>query len=370
MCIPGVDSPDLMAYRFKPSQRLDKSFRRIGLEQIDYSLARLASKSGDHAIDVHETRKCMKRLRALLRIARSGIGEAAFKRENACFRDIAQLLAATRDRHVLLETLVKLQAARGTDNARLVAAIARARAVLDADSEQMVVPPTAERKARTALLEARSRFERIALSGRGFKTMEGGLRRTYADAREALPEAYRIGTDEAFHELRKHVQHHWRHMLLLSRAWPAMFAARATAARNLSQGLGDDHDLAVLAELVSRLSPSRLKRGEARLIAAAARERQEELRSLARLIGEQLLAEEPRDFTRRMAAYWQTARRHARRGAQRTDVRPVSAGAVVCAVDPDLPESASSSKSPPPTAAAASAVAARAKARGRTSPKS
>jgi CHAD domain-containing protein len=357
-----------MPYRFKPTQRLDKSFRRVGLEQIDHALARLASKTGDHAVDVHETRKCMKRLRALLRIARPSLGEVAFKRENARFRDIAQLLAATRDRHVLLETLVKLQAACRTDDAHLVAALARARTALDADSEQMVVPPASERKARTALVGARRKIERIALSGRGFDTIEGGLRRTYADARKALPEAYRIGTDAAFHELRKHVQHHWRHMLLLSRVWPAEFAARAAAARELSQALGDDHDLAVLAEFLVRLPPSRMPRAEARLVAAAARERQQELRARAHLVGNQLLAEEPRDFTRRIAAYWRTARRHTRRRVPHDDARGETAGAVVPAVESGAPGPSGAPPSPPH--ADASAKPARAKTRGRASAKS
>lgn len=350
-----------MAYRLKLTQRLDKSFRRVGLEQIDHALARLAKRTGDHAIDVHETRKCMKRLRALLRIARPSLSEAVFKRENARYRDIAQLLAATRDRHVLLETVVKLQAARGTDDARLVAALTRARAALDADSKQMAVPAVSERKARVALAEARRKLERVVLAGGGFNTIEGGLRRTYADAREALPEAYRLGTDEAFHELRKHVQHHWRHMLLLSRAWPAMFAARAAAARNLSQALGDDHDLAVLAEFLSRLPSSRLKQGEARLVLAAARDRQEELRALARLIGEQLLAEEPRDFTRRIAAYWRTARRHVRRGPRRSEARSETASAVVCAAGAEPASAPHATTSSKPV---------RAKARGRASAKS
>lgn len=301
-----------MPYRLKLTQRLDKSFRRVGLEQIDHALARLASRSGDHAVDVHETRKCMKRLRALLRIARPSLGEAVFKRENARFRDIAQLLAATRDRHVLIETLVKLQAARGEGDDRLVAAIAKLRAVIEGAGAEATVPPEAERAARAGLLEARRVFARIELSGRGFKTIEGGLRRTYAAAREALPEAYRLGTDEAFHELRKHVQQHWRHMLLVSRAWPAVFAARATAARNLSQALGDDHDLAVLADFVGGVPSAQLKRAQARLVIAAARSYQGELRSVAELLAKQLLVEEPRAFARRVAAYWQTARRHAR----------------------------------------------------------
>ncbi len=53
-------------------------------------------------------------------------------------------------------------------------------------------------------------------------------------------------TDEDFHALRKSVQQHWRHMQLLSRAWPEALSARADEAKALSQLLGEDHDLYVL----------------------------------------------------------------------------------------------------------------------------
>ena len=62
---------------------------------------------------MHETRKALKRLRALLRLVRPAMGEAAFKQENAQLRDIGLSLSGARDRHVLLETVNKLEGAAG-----------------------------------------------------------------------------------------------------------------------------------------------------------------------------------------------------------------------------------------------------------------
>src|SRR5262249_61429837 len=70
-------------------------------------------------------------------------------------------------------------------------------------------------------------------------------------ARKALPRAITTGRDEDFHGWRKTLQHYWRLMQLLTPCWPSELSARVEAARTLSQILGDDHDLALLRQLVS-----------------------------------------------------------------------------------------------------------------------
>mgnify|MGYP000267000312 CR=1 FL=1 len=52
--------------------------------------------------------------------------------------------------------------------------------------------------------------------------------------RERLEEARDGPTDEALHEWRKAVQHHWRHLLLLKQAWPEQIGARAKLAREVA----------------------------------------------------------------------------------------------------------------------------------------
>ena len=80
---------------------------------------------GDHAVAVHETRKALKRLRALLRLIRPAIGDDAFRHENAQLRDIGLSLSGARDRHVLLETVNKLEGAAGYGTQRSHGRIAR-----------------------------------------------------------------------------------------------------------------------------------------------------------------------------------------------------------------------------------------------------
>ncbi len=54
---------------------------------------------------IHETRKALKRLRALVRLLREELGEQQFKREHAILRDAARRLAGARDAEVMVGTL-------------------------------------------------------------------------------------------------------------------------------------------------------------------------------------------------------------------------------------------------------------------------
>src|SRR5262245_16843053 len=97
-----------MPFRFKLSEPFEDGWPRIGREQIERALAQLEG-SGDRAVAVHETRKSLKRLRALLQLIRPALGEEAYRAENAHLREIARLLSGARDRHVLFETIAKLE---------------------------------------------------------------------------------------------------------------------------------------------------------------------------------------------------------------------------------------------------------------------
>ena len=56
-----------MPYRFKIDEPVEKGFRRIAREQLDVALAELAAPQVPPK-GVHECRKALKRLRALVRL--------------------------------------------------------------------------------------------------------------------------------------------------------------------------------------------------------------------------------------------------------------------------------------------------------------
>ncbi len=290
-----------MAFRFKLGEPFEEGVRRITVDQITRAQAQLGDK-GDNAVAVHETRKGLKRLRALLRLIRPAIGEEAFRRENAQLRDIGLSLSGARDRHVLLETANKLEGAAGMARKGLMSGLRNCIAAVNGAGL-----PLSMQQAQDRLAEANDRLAGLHIEGSGFDIVGAGLERSYRKARRAFAHAYREPTDEAFHEWRKGAQAHWRQMTLLARAWPEYLSARASEARTLSQLLGDDHDLAMLVAFVHSEAAVALSGEHAALIEKAARQRQAELREAGRPRGERLFAEPPKRLRRSIGAYWQAA---------------------------------------------------------------
>jgi hypothetical protein len=73
----------------------------------------------------------------------------------------------------------------------------------------------------------------VALDARSYDPAWDGLEKVYRKARRAFAVAYAEPDDEAFHEWRKAVQQHWRHMALIANAWPDAMKAREALAREL-----------------------------------------------------------------------------------------------------------------------------------------
>ena len=294
-----------MAFRFKLAEPFEEGCKRIAREQIERAQSQL-KETGDPVVAVHETRKSLKRLRALLRLIRPALGEEAYRAENAQVREIGRLLSSARDRAVLIETVAKLEALPGVGRKSLCQAV---RDVLNGSNggESPMVEAAAMKQAQSHLAEAGKRVGRLRLAGKGFEVIGPGLEAGYRKARRAFHAAYVEHTDESFHEWRKGTQQHWRHMALLSRAWIDCMAARVAEARRLSQVLGDDHDLALLTAFIRSERASGIGAERAAMVEKLAHQRQKELRALAQPMGQRLFAEGARSLHRRMATYWEAA---------------------------------------------------------------
>lgn len=288
-----------MAYRFELNETLEAGFRRIGLSQIERAAADLQATG--RATAVHDTRKALKRIRALLRLVRPALGEHVFRRENERFRGIAELLSGTRDAQVMYETLAKLDAQAKKQERKQIARIRAALTEHLGDSHAASAEQV--REALLRLEEGARAIREVALRGTGFDAAWSGMERVYARGRKAMARACKDPEDETLHEWRKAVQLHWRHMGLLERSWEEALEARAVLARQISQLLGDDHDLAVLSARVQGLQAG----SSGNLVVRLAREEQARLRERAQLLGERLYAARPSEMRERMALYWRTA---------------------------------------------------------------
>ena len=293
-----------MAYRLKVSEPFEAGVRRIGLQQIDRALGQLQSNQAI-AVGVHATRKGLKRIRALLRLARPALGDAVYKHENERYRDLARHLSAQRDEVVVMETVSTFETAA---TGRTKTAFAMARARLAKPDIEHPAQNSAVAHAITGLVEGRTHMAGLIIPGRDYACAWEGLERAYRQAERAFETATQTRDNEDVHIWRKRVQYHWRHVMLLSAAWPEEMAVRIATARQLSAILGQDHDIAMmLTELAGdgpTEIPAQMTAHQRKLAEAFARERQSALRREAHQLTQRLFAEGASAFRRRIETYW------------------------------------------------------------------
>lgn len=302
----GQNLGDLsVAYRFKLKEDIQQGLRRILTEQIERAVVSLSA--DDSVTAVHDARKSLKRIRALLRLLRHGLGNETFATENARFRDIAHLLSQTRDIDVMIAIMTQWQAARG--HGKLDSAYASLLEILvDQKAATRQSGTTAQIADAVRRLDiAPIAVQELVLTPPTFAIIEQGLSDTLRRCRQRLKRAYDDDSDEAFHDWRKTVQLHWRHMRLLEQAWPDYFLARATLASELSQCLGEAQDMALLLSFldspkVSAMSPAAIDE-----VRETTLNHQERMRKTGYPMGQRLLADKPAAFASSAAIYWQTA---------------------------------------------------------------
>ncbi|MEO1545072.1 MAG: CHAD domain-containing protein, partial [Pseudomonadota bacterium] len=262
-----------MAYSFSVREDPEKAVHRILVGQ--YALARSQLRSPkDLESTIHETRKCLKRARALLRLIEPAVGPKDFKKHDRRARDIANSLAKRRDLDVMFSTIEALKQRCQDKSESLSQALGLMEQALTARLDAHL-PREADRKklssseanaisaARAQLDDAIKATHRLKLSDPSPRhpiesLVRPGLVKTYKKGHRqyrAIPTSSR---EEDWHELRKSVQAHWRQMALLKKAWPDWFLARVELARDMSEHLGNDHDLFVLKNMLATIPQSDL----------------------------------------------------------------------------------------------------------------
>jgi CHAD domain-containing protein len=284
------------AYRLKAGEPLPQGVVLVAHGRIDHAVAELRGRSDSSAEEaVHEARKDLKKLRALLRMTRGELGEDTFRRENTCFRDAGRELAGVRDNDVMLETLMALDLPAGM-GWELRKAIQDQRALGDGDGRR-----TAAAGVVAMLHEARGRVDQWPLERDSFDALHDGLERTYRRGRRDFRAVRSEPTVEALHEWRKRVKDLWYQHTLLRALWPPVMQAVGGEAHELANRLGDDHDLAMLADWVREHAEAEPEFSE------AVQRRRSELQDEAMALGERLYADKPSAYLRRLRRLWEAS---------------------------------------------------------------
>jgi CHAD domain-containing protein len=282
--------------------------RKVARQGIDKAIEALSVPPEERAEGVHQARKRFKELRALLRLVRKPLG-AEFKCENNRLRDLGRALAESRDATAMLESWDALAARfpelfAETDfrqsRRRLQARARQAEgdaAGLDARIVQVI----------DELQTARSCVDSWPLRAKGFDLLAAGVGRTYADGCGELAKVRLDLSDEQLHQWRKRVKDHWYQTRLLAPSWPKLMQLRSDSLKRLADMLGDDHDLAMMQQLMQ--TEPQLFGDQALLerLGIALARRRGELQSAALKQGDELYRVAPKALVARWRRYWDEA---------------------------------------------------------------
>lgn len=290
-----------MPFQLKHDEPVPEGIKRIAGEEIGRAIQHLNGKSGvsrDEA--VHEARKCIKKVRALLRLVTPGIsGLVAL--ENRRLRDAGRRISGLRDAGALIPVFDGLKKhLKGKLGGRSLASIRRALLLHKHHLEEEVGNPESMRNLAATLVQIRQSVKRWPLQADGFSAIEGGLEQTFRAGRKALAQARKRGGREDFHEWRKRVKDHWYHVRLLEKLWSGAMQGYEHSLKELEHALGEDLNLAILRDRILA-GPAAKATGQMRdLLLGAIDSAQKDLRQRALAIGDKIYATKPRKLTRRI----------------------------------------------------------------------
>jgi CHAD domain-containing protein len=338
-----------------PSEGLAVGLERIALGQLDLAIEMLATEDGQTLTEsaVHEARKALKRLRALIRLLEDELGGQVFARENAVLREAGRRLSAARDAEVTVATLEDLMRRHPGELAHR-RGVVRLHAALGAERDGVVQQSLGDGSTAADALDelrgVRRRAMAWSLSDRpGIETVEPALKRLYGRGRRRYQRAAlgRGNRTRTLHVWRKRVKELRYAAEMLDRTDPDDGAARAGRTSNgftpggaggrlvgrgrrrkrrrkqarrrrealyirrvarradeLGELLGAEHDLAVLAARVRSQADTAsmpvVGRGTRRVLLGLIAKRRRRLRKQALREGKRLYRRGPKRFAARV----------------------------------------------------------------------
>ncbi len=245
---------DPMSFELRLGRHVSTEIKRIATEQTSTALAELREiERSCHDYEqfagvvdeaVHTTRKALKKTRATLRLVRNELGEEVYQRENASYRDAGRALSEMRDVYVRAQTLGGMRESLADQD--IEGAVAEIQAMLAnrhrAHRRQLFEERGPVEEAIALIESAQRRIKAWPIREDAYyMALRDGLRRTYKRGRRRMRDAYEHPAPDRFHEWRKRVKYHWRHMRILKQLWPKVLRKVGNEAHAAVDFLGDAH---------------------------------------------------------------------------------------------------------------------------------
>ncbi len=222
---------------------MSERFRQFALTQIDLAITCLTDSTRNQDEAIHETRRCLKRVRATLRLVKTELAATAYDRDNVYLRNIGRRLAALRDAAVMLETLAALKKEYSHQLPHSTwRELKKELSPLQSQSVQH------KKNLATKLRTARARVDKWALEFDDEAVLQKGIRKAYQRGSRTMEQALEEPTAENFHEWRNQVNHLRHQLQILQNLKIGKVKAALREFKALAEILGRKNDLAVLSQ--------------------------------------------------------------------------------------------------------------------------
>lgn len=296
-----------MSYALKARHSVAREVRRIADKQLAQAVDRLRN-VGDRRSDsaVHEARRHVKKVRALLRLVKPSLGDRYYA-ANRRMRLANRMLAPIADGEGVMVSLEQFHKSRSrrlgaqTYSAIRAALIERVARTDHKAKLGRVVPRVAH-----ILSAQRRRLDEWSLNASGFRAIEPGLEQSYRRARTAMRRAAADPSATAFHRWRRRVKDLWFQVRLLEPRCSNVLIGDQRRLEALDGCLGEYHNVVLLEEAL--VNEGLVSRGQTAHALRELRRYQVELRRKALAIGRGIVAVKPRRFVRRIKGLWRSAK--------------------------------------------------------------
>ncbi len=297
-------------YRFTidNQEELQEGLIRVLKEQYAF-VSMQASIPNNIDKSVHEIRKALKRIRAVLRLVRWDIGEELFQSENRCFRDLNRQLSVLRDHYVVISYLAENFEADELHipEEGFIRLVNHLNTKKEAELKRLITNQTLE-SIKEQMELATADLKIYPFEFLGPHTIQQGVTNVYNQCLAKMAETQLKLDDHPLHELRKRVKYLLNQMNLMQEVWPDFFITYSISLKNASDFLGNDHNLAEMISLIEKLPGSIIKEADKHgLITGFKTEREHIHRELWPLLGK-LFAEDTASFVKRITSYWLISR--------------------------------------------------------------
>ncbi len=237
----------MKGFSISKRENVKENINRILLGQVDYILGHCSSDRENVHVSIHEIRKSIKRIRAVLRLIREEIGYSTYYRENVFYRDINRRISDLRTSSVLVLTLEsfksELRLRRNELDPLIDSLLEQRENILSG----LLSAGNGLRDLSELFSEGRERIPELPVEHDGFEALEGGLQRMYRQSRDYLDMARAKPGADHLHDMRKRMKYFWYQVQILTPIYPVQMRAFARALERITERLGVYHDLEILS---------------------------------------------------------------------------------------------------------------------------